>query len=78
MMILNDYKGLNSKNLVHLTLTLWHAKVIKGQDIKKTFPLAINFHLMYSTIEYTFCRFEQAPMRGGGNDTLKKMKFHTH
>ena len=48
-MILSDYKGLNSENLARLTLTLGHAKVIKGQDIKKAIPLIISFHLMYNT-----------------------------
>ena len=48
-MILSDYKGLNSENLAHLTLTLCHAMVIKGQDTIKAFPLVISFYLMYNT-----------------------------
>ena len=39
-MIINDSRGLNSENLAHLALTLYHVKVIKGQDIKKHFPLS--------------------------------------
>ena len=39
-------KVLNSENLAHLALTLFHAKVIKGQDTKKEHPLVISFHLI--------------------------------
>ena len=48
-MILGDYKGLNSENLAHLTLTLLYAKAIKGQDIKKALLFVISFYLMYNT-----------------------------
>ena len=48
-MILSDYKGLNSENLAHLTLTLSHVRVIKDQNTKKALPLVVSFHLMYNT-----------------------------
>ena len=49
-------KVLNSENLAHLALTLFHAKVIKGQDTKKEHPLVISFHLI-TKLAYTLCRF---------------------
>ena len=49
MMILSDYNGLNDENFACLTVTLGHAKVIKGQDIKKAIPLIISFYLMFNT-----------------------------
>ena len=57
-MSLSDYKGLNSKNLTHLALTLCHAKVVKSQDTKKEHPLFISFNLNIKLV-YILSRFDK-------------------